>query len=124
AIALDVNGNPTLQNAVDCNGNTTYVGEIFNSRLAQNNYAGNPNGFCGVPIGTTSTGLPTNIFTGNSGTNTSIDPLGNRLAALFPVSNTSEGGGNNFLSDPKRTETENKFDTRFDYTLSDKDNSF
>ncbi|HWW15194.1 MAG TPA: TonB-dependent receptor [Candidatus Dormibacteraeota bacterium] len=124
AIALDVNGNPTGQNALDCNGNTTYVGEIFNSRLAQNNYAGNPNGFCGVPIGTTSTGLPTNIFSGNTGTNTAIDPLGSTLAALFPISNTSEGGGNNFLSDPKRAETENKFDTRFDYAISNKDNFF
>jgi hypothetical protein len=124
ALALDMNGNQTNQAALDCNGNPTYVGEVFNSRLAQNNYAGNPNGFCGVPIGTTSTGLPTNIFTGNTGTNTAIDPLGSTLAALFPISNTSEGGGNNFLSDPKRTETENKFDTRFDYTLSDKDNFF
>jgi hypothetical protein len=124
AIALDMNGNPTGQTALDCNGNATYVGEIFNSRQAQNTYAGNPNGFCGVPIGTTSSGLPTNIFTGNSGTNTVIDPLGSRLAALFPVSNTTEGGGNNFLADPKRTETENKFDTRFDYTISAKDNFF
>src|SRR6195256_286612 len=32
--------------ALDCNGNPTYVGEIFNSRLAQQNYAGNPNGLC------------------------------------------------------------------------------
>ena len=123
AIALDANGNPTGQTALDCNGNPTYQGEIFNSRLAQNNFAGNPNGFCGVPIGTAG-GLPTNIFTGNSGTNTAIDPLGGALAALFPVSNTTEGGGNNFLSDPKRTETENKFDTRFDYTISGKDNFF
>ena len=123
AIALDMNGNPTGQTALDCNGNPTYQGEIFNSRLAQNNFAGNPNGFCGVPIGTAG-GLPTNIFTGNSGTSTAIDPLGSRLAALFPVSNTTEGGGNNFLSDPERKETENKFDTRFDYTISGKDNFF
>ncbi len=124
ALAVDSSGNQTTQTAFDCNGNLTYVGEVFNSRLAQNNYAKNPNGFCGVPIGTTSSGLPTNIFTGNSGTNTAIDPLGSRLAALFPNSNTSEGGGNNFLADPKRTETENKFDTRFDYTISDRDNFF
>jgi hypothetical protein len=125
ATAIDMNGNQVVgQTALDCNGNPTYVGEVFNSRLAQNNYAANPNGFCGVPIGTTSTGLPTNIFSNNSGTNTAIDPLGARLAALFPMSNTNEGGGNNFLSDPKRTETENKFDTRFDYAISNKDNFF
>ncbi len=124
AIALDMNGNPTGQTALDCNNNPTYQGEIFNSRLAQNNFAGNPNGFCGVPIGGYSGGLPTNIFPSGTGCSGCIDPLGARLAALFPVSNTTEGGGNNFLSDPKRTETENKFDTRFDYTISGKDNFF
>lgn len=124
AMALDVDGNPTNQTALDCNGNPTYVGEIFDSHQAQQNYAGNPNGFCGVPIGTTSAQQPTNIFTGNSGTNTAIDPLAARLAALFPISNSSAGGGNDFLSDPKRTETQNKFDVRFDQSISSKDNFF
>jgi hypothetical protein len=118
ATAIDMNGNPTGQNALDCNGNPTYLGEIFNSRLAQPNYAGNPNGLCGVPIGT-SGGQPTNIFP-----NGGIDPLATRLAALFPISNSTEGGGNNFLTDPKRTETENKFDIRIDHTISNKDNFF
>ena len=67
AIALDMNGNPTGQTALDCNNNPTYQGEIFNSRLAQNNFAGNPNGFCGVPIGGYSGGLPTNIFPSGMG---------------------------------------------------------
>src|SRR6266852_5359892 len=31
--AVDVNGNPINQDALDCSGNTTYAGEIFNSRL-------------------------------------------------------------------------------------------
>jgi hypothetical protein len=123
AMAVDMNGNPTGQVALDCNGNPTYQGEVFNSRLAGYN-PNNPNGYCGVPIGTTLAGLPTNIFTGNGGTNTAIDPLGSELAGLFPVSNTTEGGGNNFLSDPKGTETENKFDIRYDYTISGKDNFF
>ena len=123
APAIDSNGNPTGQNAVDCNGNPTYLGEVFNSRLAQNNYPGNPNGYCGVPIGGyTSGGLPTNMFNGTN--NTNIDPLAARLAAFFPASNTTEGGGNNFLSDPKRTETENKFDIRFDEVISARDNFF
>jgi hypothetical protein len=108
--------------AVDCNGNPTYLGEIFNSRQA-NFSAANANGYCGVPIGGyASGGLPTNIFP--SPTSSSIDPLAARLAALFPAPNALQYGPQAFLSDPKRTETENKFDTRFDYTLSHKDNFF
>jgi hypothetical protein len=114
----------TATGFLDCSGNPTYPGEIFNSRLAQNNYAGNANGYCGVPIGTTAAGVPTNIFTGNSGTNTTIDPLGAGLAALFPAPNDLAVGTNFFLSDPKGTETENKFDIRYDYTIGAKDNFF
>jgi hypothetical protein len=129
ALAVDMLGNPTNQVALDCNGNQTYQGEIFNSRLAQNTYAGNPNGFCGVPIGGyNSSGTPTNVLPAGiacpPGT-TCINPqLASNLAALFPVSNTTEGGGNDFLSDPKRNETENKFDIRYDYSISGKDNFF
>jgi hypothetical protein len=117
AMAIDAFGNPTNQTALDCNGNATYVGEIFDSRQAQQNYAGNPNGLCGVPIGT-SGGQPTNIFPEGS-----IDPLAARLAALFPAPNVDQNGVN-FLSDPKRSETENKFDIRVDHTISQKDNLF
>jgi len=119
AQAVDANGNPVAQNAVDCNGNPTYVGEIFNSRLAQQNFAGNPNRLCGVPIAT-SGGQPTNIFPSGS-----IDPLAARLAVLFPAptpNNTLSGG--NYLSDPKRSETDNKFDVRIDHTFTAKDNFF
>jgi hypothetical protein len=124
-MAVDMNGNPTSQTALDCNGNPTYVGEIFNSRLAQNNYPGNPNGFCGVPIGGyTSGGLPVNKFNGVNG---SIDPLGGELAGLFPAPNvninTLQAAGN-YLSDPKKSETENKFDIRVDYAIREKDNFF
>ena len=115
---LDANNNPVL----DCNGVQTYQGEVFNPLLAQN-YAGNSSGVCSTPIGTTAAGQPTNIFQGNSGTNTAIDPLGQELANLFPAPNTTLPGGN-YLSDPKRSETENKFDIRFDQTISDKDNFF
>ncbi|MGA3089659.1 MAG: TonB-dependent receptor [Terriglobales bacterium] len=105
--------------ALDCNGNPTYQGEIFNARLAGNS-AANANGYCGVPIGGyTAGGLPTNVFPSGS-----IDPLASKLAALFPASNTTEGGGNDFLSDPRRSETENKFDIRIDHTISEKDNFF
>src|SRR5580658_7437171 len=63
-----------VQGVVDCNGNPTYQGEIFNPVLAQTNSANSGAG-CSVPIGTTSAGVPTNIFQGNSGANTAIDPL-------------------------------------------------
>ncbi len=121
AMAVDANGNPTNQIALDCNGQETYQGEIFDSRLAQQNYAGNPNGLCGVPIGGYSLGLPANKF---NGTNATIDPLGQELANLFPGPNAPQFGTQAFLSDPKKSETENKFDIRSDYTISQKDNLF
>ncbi|MGB9196060.1 MAG: TonB-dependent receptor [Terriglobales bacterium] len=114
----------TLTGAMDCSGNPTYMGEIFDPTKAQSNspYNGGP---CGTPIGTTSAGVPTNIFTGNSGTNTPIDPLAQELANLFPppTPNLTNPGGN-YLADPKRNEGENKFDVRFDQTISGKDNFF
>ena len=81
---VDMNGN-TLANtvAVDCSGNPTYSGEIFNARLTQVS-ALNPNGFCGVPIGVDASGNPTNIFPSGS-----IDPLAARLATLIPPPNSS-----------------------------------
>ena len=114
--------NSPIPGVLDCSGNPTYQGEIFNPLLAQSNspYNGGP---CSVPIGTTSTGQPTNIFTGNSGTNTPIDPLAQELANLFPAPNSTLPGGN-YLAVPKRNETENKFDVRVDYTIREKDNFF
>jgi hypothetical protein len=117
------NPNPGV---LDCSGNPTYQGEIFNPILAQSNSAFN-GGPCSAPIGTTSAGVPTNKFQGNSGTNTAIDPLAQELANLFPAPNvnisTLQTAGN-YLSEPKRSETENKFDVRVDQTLSGKDNFF
>ena len=109
--------------AYDCSGNNTYLGEVFDSRMAGFS-SKNANNYCGTPIGTTASGQPTNIFTNNSGTNTAIDPLGSKLASLFPVANSSAGGGNEYLADPKKSETQNKFDIRIDQTISNKDNFF
>jgi hypothetical protein len=121
APAVDSNGNPTGPTALDCFGNNTYVGEIFDSRQAQQGTPAanaNPNGLCGVPIGLVG-GVPTNMFpTAN------YDPLAGRLAALFPAPNAPQFGDNAFLSDPKRSETDNKFDIRIDQTISQKDNFF
>jgi len=111
---------------VDCNGNPTYQGEIFDPTQAKPNskYNGGP---CGLPIGTTGpkyTGTPTNIFTNPGGTSTGIDPLGQELANLFPAPNNSVLPGGNYLADPERSETENKFDIRVDQIVGGKDNFF
>ncbi|MBV9574916.1 MAG: TonB-dependent receptor, partial [Acidobacteriales bacterium] len=116
ALAVDNQGNITGQTALDCNGNPTYVGEIFNSRLAQQNHPNNPNGLCGVPI---SNGGNINVFGGTA----TVDPLAARLAALYPQPNTNLAGAN-FLSDPKRTESRNNFDIRVDNAFSDNDSFF
>ena len=119
----------TATGFLDCRGKPTYPGEIFDPTQAETSspYNGGP---CGLPIGTTGpnyTGTPTNKFTNPGGTGTAIDPLGQELANLFPSPNvnisTLQAAGN-YLADPKRSETENKFDIRGDYTISEKDNLF
>ena len=107
---------------LDCNGNTTYQGEIFDTRLTQARpQSGNyPTGYCGVPIGYAG-GQPTNIFpaTGPS----AINPTAAKIAALFPAPNANFNG-NNYLSDPKKTANQNNVDFRVDHRFSDKDNFF
>ncbi|HJZ53170.1 MAG TPA: carboxypeptidase-like regulatory domain-containing protein, partial [Candidatus Acidoferrales bacterium] len=117
AMAVDMNGNVTNQVARDCSAHPTFVGEIFNSRLAQVSGL-NPGGFCGVPIGVDPAGNPTNIFPAGS-----IDSLAARLSVLFPTPNT-DTNGNNFIADPKRTYSRNNFDIRVDHKFSDKDSIF
>ena len=61
AMAIDPNsGNPTGSVALDCSGNQTFVGEIFNARLTRvvPTTPANPTGFCGVPIGVDGSGNP------------------------------------------------------------------
>src|SRR5580698_10031588 len=111
-----------IPGVVDCSGNPTYQGEIFNPVLAQSTSVYN-GGVCSVPIGTTTGGVPTNIFQGNSVTNTAIDPLGQELANLFPAPNSTLPGGN-YLADPERSENESKFDIRIDDNIREKDNFF
>jgi len=117
AMAVDLNGNSTNQVAVDCNGHPTFMGEIFNARLAQVSNL-NPDGFCGVPIGVDGQGNPTNIFP-----NGSIDPLAARLAALFSAPNANINGSN-FFSEPKKTYNRNNADVRIDHRFSDRDSLF
>jgi hypothetical protein len=117
AMAVDANGNPTNQVAVDCSGHPTYVGEIFNTRLTQASTL-NPDGYCGVPIGVNAAGAPTNIFPAGS-----IDPLAAKLAALFPAPNVNINGAN-YLAEPKRSLDQNNFDVRIDHNIREGDSLF
>ena len=112
-------------NVLDCSGNPTYEGEIFNTRLTQTvPVSGNyPGGLCGVPIGVTSGGVPTNIFPA-TGPN-AINPVAAKLAALYPSPTPNFNfGGNNFLVDPKKSTDQNNFDVRIDQKISDRDDFF
>jgi len=114
-MAVDPNtGLSTNQPALDCNGNPTFLGEIFNTRLTQVSNL-NPDGFCGVPI---ASGGQLNVFPSGL-----IDPLAARLSAFYPTPNTNRSGSN-FLVDPARKESRNNFDIRVDHKISSKDDSF
>ncbi len=110
--------NTPIPGALDCSGNATYQGEIFNPRLTQSTGSDT---FCGVPIAVDSGGVPTNIFP-NSGPS-AINSVAAGLAALFPVPNV-DINGNNYLVDPKKSLQQDNFDVRVDHSFSDKDNFF
>jgi hypothetical protein len=112
--AIGPDGNPAL----DCNGNPTYVGELFNTRLTQNS-AVSATGVCGVPFGYDASGTkPLNIIPASV-----MDPLAVRLAKLFPEPNVN-GSGFNFLANPVLRENRNNFDVRIDHTFSAKNTLF
>ena len=101
---------------LDCNGQPTYAGEIFNSRLAQQSGL-NSAGYCGVPFGYAG-GMPSNLIPAGT-----IDPLAARLAALYPAPNANNPGYN-FVSSPKRVINRNNFDVRLDHLISTADSTF
>jgi hypothetical protein len=109
-----------ISGVVDCSGNPTYQGEIFNTRLTQDSSL-NSTGYCGVPIATDSTGKPTNIFP-SSGPS-AINSVAKSLAALYPAPDYNSGG-NNYYADPKKSVNQNNVDARIDYTISSSDNLF
>ena len=123
AMATDPNtGMPTGAVALDCNGNQTFVGEIFNARLTRvvPMTNSNPSGLCGVPIGVDGAGNPTNVFPTGS-----TDPLASRLAALIPPPTPNlSNPAFNYVAVPVRSETRNNFDVRVDHTFSNKDSIF
>jgi hypothetical protein len=105
-------------NVLDCSGNPTYAGEIFNTRLTQTSGA-NPSGLCGVPVAVNG-GIPTNIIPASS-----INPVAARIAALYPAPLPNFNvGGNNYLVDPKRSQDQNNFDIRIDHRFSQHDDFF
>jgi len=115
--------NTTTITGADCNGNPTYTGEIFDTRLTQKS-ASSPTGLCGVPVGGyTSAGIPTNIIPSGTGNN-KIDPLAARILALLPPANVSGNAAYNYVANPVDNTHRANFDIRVDHKFSDKDNSF
>jgi hypothetical protein len=114
----------TTVTGTDCNGASTYAGEIFDARLARVGVPGQAD--CGVPFQYDGTGLPLNIIPATPvvAGGGSLDPLALRLAALYPAAGALQASGNNFLANPVRRETRNNFDARVDQKFSDKDNMF
>ncbi len=106
--------NPTGVN--DCNGNPTYQGELFNTRLTQATAGGT--GYCGVPFGYTAAGTPSNVIPASA-----IDSLGAKLIQLFPLPNAT-GLGYNYQSDPVTTQTTHQGDVRIDEVISPHDTAF
>ena len=98
---------------LDCNGQQTYQGELFDTRQTQTS----GDGFCGVPFGYAN-GVPTNVIPASK-----TDSLGQKLINLFPSPNAA-GVGYNYLSDPVTTQTTNQGDARIDQVLTQHDSAF
>jgi hypothetical protein len=121
AMAINPNtGNPTGAVALDCAGQQTFVGEIFNARQTQvvPVTSANPSGLCGVPIGGEPSAGGTNVFPAGA-----TDKLASRFAALIPAPNANNPAFN-YIADPVRSENRNNFDVRIDHRISDKDSIF
>jgi hypothetical protein len=112
-----------VPNVLDCSGNPTFAGEIFDTRLT-GPYASNPTGFCGVPF--TVNGVLNMIpMTPNQPGGGFLDPLAAKLAALYPLPGPIQPNtGNNFLSNPVLKETRNNFDIRVDQKFNEYDFAF
>jgi hypothetical protein len=106
-------------NILDCGGNPTYSGEIFDTRQTQV-FGGNPSGYCGTPVAVNGAGVPTNVIPSGA-----INPAASRLAALYPAPLPGFNiGGNNYLVDPKKSLNQNNFDIRVDHRFSQHDDFF
>src|SRR5271165_6711500 len=119
----------TTVTGTDCNGVSTYAGEIFDAKLAQVIPPSQPGAaptFCGVPFQYDGTGKPLNIIPATPvvAGGGSLDPLALRLAALYPAAGPINSSGNNFVANPVRKETRNNFDVRVDEKFNENDNTF
>jgi outer membrane receptor protein involved in Fe transport len=63
-------------------------------------------------------------FPGNRIPESRIDPVGRNLLNLFPLPNLGSGVANNFLFNPVRSITGNKFDFKVDQSFSQHDTAF
>ncbi len=102
----------------DCNGNPTYKGEIFDTRLTQTSGV-NTTGLCGIPVGGYTAGIPANIIPAGQ-----IDPLAARILALLPPANVAGNAAYNYIANPVENTHRANFDIRVDHRFSDRDNSF
>jgi outer membrane receptor protein involved in Fe transport len=102
---------------MDCNGRATYSGELFDTKNTQAS-AASPTGYCGVPFGYNADGTPSNVIPAAS-----IDALGAKLAALYPLPNAN-GVGYNYVSNPNLLRNANQGDLRIDQVISHSDNIF
>lgn len=103
---------------LDCNGRPTYKGELFNTLKTQESPS-SPTGLCGFPVGGyNAQGLPTNIIPHQD-----IDPAGQAIMNLYPEPNSTLSG-ENYISQPVATTTQNNYTIRIDDTISSKDSLF
>src|ERR1039458_10237367 len=110
-----------IKPVLDCSGNPTFVGEIFDTRLTKPTQLPgiNDTGLCGVPF--TVNGVLNMIPTTPNQTGGGfLDPLAARLALLYPPPGPLQANtGNNFLSNPVLKETRTNFDVRVDQKFND-----
>ena len=81
--------------------------------------SGNFNG-SGLTAVDPSTGQP---IPGNQLPSPYLDPIGSKIANLFPLPNRNVAGAN-FVSSPNETDTRNQFDTRIDHSFTQADRLF
>lgn len=81
--------------------------------------SGNFNG-SGLTAVDPSTGQP---IPGNQLPSFYLDPIGSKIANLFPLPNRNVAGAN-FVSSPNETDTRNQFDTRIDHSFTEADRLF
>ena len=105
-------------NVLDCNGNLTYPGELFDTRQTQTGPSP-VTGLCGIPLDGHTSGMPTNLIPRGK-----IDLLAARLTAQLPPLNANGSQGFNYVANPVEITHRANVDVRVDHKFSDKDNSF